>query len=623
MSRPATAAAGIEWRILEAGSGGLVLAADRSGYLPVLFSQSFGDAAGIPRGVDLLSTPAGRETALRARETGRPSASLLDLPMASPPGDNVLSVFVPVHAKPLTAAEGDRLRTQWNGAVVGTVDLGRLLAQAVVTTGLPRPLVHVQMLAGSSSSREDRRAITFGEDPMSAIFQRIPALPEPSPGTAFRLTRSFAALDHDWILTLDYSATVAPAPPWRQAVIWPAFALILTALASYAVMLETRRTRQAVDVADRRAEEIAAILDAIPALVWISTDPEGRRVIGNRVANALLNVPRDTNVSYDAGGIRQRQAIRMLREDGGEFAPDELPLRRAVALGRPVHDVAIDFRFGDGRRVEVIGNATPLFDSRGNVRGAIAAFVDVTERKKAEEQLRVSLERIETLSEKMMRIQDAERRLLAQELHDEIGQAMTAVKLRLQSIERLAELADSPALTENVSEALLAATQALAQVRGMALDLRPLQLDHHGLAETLRSLVDRQAAVGGWTVHFDENLGRVRLAPALEIACFRIAQEAMTNILRHADARQVWVSLRRDADWLCLTVRDDGRGFDTAATDLHAGRSLGLPGMAERARGVGGSMSIVSTPGDGTQLTARLPFAPGGTDDPPRKVSHA
>jgi signal transduction histidine kinase len=159
-------------------------------------------------------------------------------------------------------------------------------------------------------------------------------------------------------------------------------------------------------------------------------------------------------------------------------------------------------------------------------------------------------------------------------------------------------------------------------VRQLSLSLRPSQLDDLGLAAAVRSHVDRQARLAGLAAHFDAREALLGLSPEAETACFRVAQEAINNVLRHARARNLWVSLGANAGSVALSVRDDGGGFDLEAARRKAssGASLGLVGMEERIALAGGTLEIHSSPGSGTALVATFPAARGET---PRRLQRA
>jgi signal transduction histidine kinase len=202
-------------------------------------------------------------------------------------------------------------------------------------------------------------------------------------------------------------------------------------------------------------------------------------------------------------------------------------------------------------------------------------------------------------------VQEDERRSLARDLHDDIGQALTALKIQLESLAR----SDS-ALRARLEECVETTRHTLERVRQLSLSLRPLQLDDLGLVAALRSHLDRQARVGGLIPHFDAE-GAGEAPPEIETACFRIAQEAITNVLRHAQARNLWLRLFSADGRLALSLRDDGVGFDPEAARRRAaaGGSIGLVGMEERIAFAGGSLELRSAPGQGTVLLATFPLA--------------
>jgi two-component system sensor histidine kinase UhpB len=267
----------------------------------------------------------------------------------------------------------------------------------------------------------------------------------------------------------------------------------------------------------------------------------------------------------------------------------------------------------DGTPVDVLLAAAPLHDAADAVSGALYLLLDLTEL----EEVRASRARLQTLSQRLLNSQEAERRRIAQTLHDEIGQALTALKFNLEIAHDDLDLArGSGALAEGI--AMVA--QILQQVRTLALDLRPSVLDDLGLVAALRSYLDRQAQRGGIEGTFRlegsqaQRLESSRLPHTMEIACFRAAQEALTNVLRHAQARHVSVVLRADDDAVTLLIRDDGVGFDVAAAQGRAvaGGSMGLLGMQEQVALAAGQFAIASAPGSGTRIRIHFPLAPDG-----------
>ncbi len=212
------------------------------------------------------------------------------------------------------------------------------------------------------------------------------------------------------------------------------------------------------------------------------------------------------------------------------------------------------------------------------------------------------------LSKRLLAAQEAERRRVARTLHDQLGQLLTALELSLKS----ARKGTGAARDKELQHALKLLKQALAQTRDLSVELWPTVLDDLGLASALRGLVDRRVKWAGADVLLDAAAGRFTFE--VETAAFRIAQEALTNVARHALAKHVSIGLRVAGEVLELDIRDDGTGFDVerAWQRANAGASLGLLGMRERASLAGGLLEIESEPGKGTWVRVRLPAATRG-----------
>lgn len=220
-----------------------------------------------------------------------------------------------------------------------------------------------------------------------------------------------------------------------------------------------------------------------------------------------------------------------------------------------------------------------------------------------EAQLRDNTLQLQTLSRRVLEAQETERRRMAHELHDELGQALTAIKINLQTRSRFQNVSTDGLDAENIR----ILDDALQQVRRLALALRPSMLDDLGLGPALRWLGEQTATRGGFEVALNIPVLEPRLPPDMETACFRIVQEALTNITRHAGAKHVTIELQREDASMVLSVQDDGCGFDLAAVRARAidGGSIGVLGMQERAVLVGGQLDITSAPGQGSQLRLR------------------
>jgi PAS domain S-box-containing protein len=265
----------------------------------------------------------------------------------------------------------------------------------------------------------------------------------------------------------------------------------------------------------------------------------------------------------------------------------------------------------DGRERSFLCTVKQVCIQGGTV---LHTFHEITERKLAEsereaafEALQESQGRLEELSERLVQAQEMERRALARELHDDIGQVLTSIKLNLQAIKD--QTLDSESV-DRVSSVLDAVDGAIRRVQRISQDLRPSVLDDLGLVPALRSLVGRDAQHAPFDVSFYATPFKGRLPPELETAYFRIAQEAITNVMRHAEATHLSVALKIEEDVLVLSVQDDGKGFDVEAVfnGTEVDRSLGLLGMHERAHLIGGVFTINSTPGQGTEIWVRTPL---------------
>lgn len=278
------------------------------------------------------------------------------------------------------------------------------------------------------------------------------------------------------------------------------------------------------------------------------------------------------------------------------------------------------FRFGyriirfDGevRYVEKIVDVDR--DATGRPFRAIGALQDVTERHRAEEALREARDRLQHLSRRLLDVQEQERRHLARELHDEFGQLLATIGLHLHAARTLS----GDALRSRLDECDILLRRAGDEVRGLALELRPLLLESSGLDATVRWHAEQQQRATGTPIEVRGHLGEVPEEAA--IALFRVVQEALTNVARHAGARHAWIDLSQGDDVLEIAIRDDGIGFDVGVTMEHAAASdhTGIVGMGERVELLGGTLIVESEPGSGTVVRVSIPMrdALGGARGP-------
>lgn len=238
------------------------------------------------------------------------------------------------------------------------------------------------------------------------------------------------------------------------------------------------------------------------------------------------------------------------------------------------------------------------------LRRARDARAQLALREQAEAQARELLMHNQELARQLIAVQESERLALARELHDELGQGCAAVRAETALI-RLCGAADRAATLASVERADRAAQQLYQSVRGMLRRLRPANLDELGLVDALQELCEAWEERSGVPCIFHHETLPRELGDAVDIALYRVTQEALTNVMRHARASAVHVKLGRSAQGeLQLSVEDDGRGMDLAV----ATRGLGLLGATERAAALGGELEVRASPGAGVQLVLRVPM---------------
>jgi PAS domain S-box-containing protein len=287
-------------------------------------------------------------------------------------------------------------------------------------------------------------------------------------------------------------------------------------------------------------------------------------------------------------------------------------------LGQP-HDFEYRMIAADGRFVW-LRDLVVITLKDGKPAGLRGIMVDITTLKQSELKAEESTRRLRLMSRQLIELQEAERRHLARELHDEVGQTLTATKIILEGIkheatrvplegtmQKISPADPPPPLTNAVNHV----DHLLKIVRNLSLNLRPPMLDDFGLVSALRWLLDQHTKTTGRVVELDAQYEVEHPDSTIETACFRTAQEALTNVTRYSNAKKVSVHLHTGADGINLVVKDDGVGFNVPAAKIHArkGGSLGLLNMQERAALVGGNLTIISTPGTGTEIRACFPLA--------------
>jgi PAS domain S-box-containing protein len=270
----------------------------------------------------------------------------------------------------------------------------------------------------------------------------------------------------------------------------------------------------------------------------------------------------------------------------------------------------------DGRTVWIRDEAVAVRGADGTLLYWRGVILDITQRKEAEERLRRSLgvlrktvQQRRELARRLQNAQEAERQRIAADLHDDPIQVMSAVDMRLQMLAGFPETITTEALAGIEAEV----SGAIERLRSMLFELRPAALDREGLVPALRLYLERRAKSAGWEV---EVIDRVIQPPDPDLAAllYRIGQEAIVNVAKHASASRVEVEVSSAGDGVTLRVRDDGTGFTPDLDAPPAPGHLGVSTMVERAELAGGWARIVSAPGDGTTVECWLPIDAAAAD---------
>jgi len=281
---------------------------------------------------------------------------------------------------------------------------------------------------------------------------------------------------------------------------------------------------------------------------------------------------------------------------------EDWPITRSATNGESVMNEEIEILRGDGTRGVILANSAPVRDRAGKIIAAVMTNYDITERKYAE----LLRSRFKSY---LQDVREEERRRLARELHDEAGQELTAISMRLELLRhKLAEAGSADAAVNAELEELAAILRTTHQsLRRLAHALHPYMLEQFGLLESLRALSREVGGdSGGVKLSFAAPGDLPRLHPNTEISIYRIAQEALNNAFKHARPRAVGVRLEVLNGQVVLTVKDDGRGFDSSRGNGIGG--IGFASMYERADAAGGKLEVTSAEGEGTEVTLRVPY---------------
>ena len=275
--------------------------------------------------------------------------------------------------------------------------------------------------------------------------------------------------------------------------------------------------------------------------------------------------------------------------------------------GNPFYKRQFNIQHKQGRTFPVLCNVSVYRDEADQVKGAIACVRDISELQHLNlleaERARAD-KRIQQLTQQIINVQEAERRRISQDLHDDIGQSMTALILRLSSIQ-ISLLPDQQSVKAGIQEAIQSVEALTNQIRQLAYQLRPPSLDSMPLSKALASLCSLFAQKSGLAVHYSSDPDLPPIPNIQATALYRLAQEGLSNAVKQSQASSIWVNLDYADGEVGLSIEDNGRGLD----HKQIGYGMGLQGIRDRFLMANGSFDIESAPGKGTRLYGCLPLA--------------
>ena len=351
---------------------------------------------------------------------------------------------------------------------------------------------------------------------------------------------------------------------------------------------ERRRSERLLEESERR---LAQMIDASPEAITIASVEDGTFILVNPAAERLSGYTRDEMIGNSAVALGFWPDVEERRRLISDLQRSEAVYAREIRLRRK--DGGIRHLLASAAMIEFKDRQLVLFQG-----------IDITERKRAEQDLREHQELLRELSAHHESVREEERAHIAREIHDEMGQALTALKMDL-SVIGLESAKAAPRTAKEIQELKGRVDDIIQLVRDVATTLRPSALDL-GILSGIEWLVDEFQKRNGIRCGVKVEDGEIDLAEDRSIVLFRILQESLTNISRHANARNVEIRLRSNGTHVRLDVKDDGRGFDVEAA--RGRKTFGLLGMRERVIMLHGTLNITSVPAEGTQVSVSIPL---------------
>lgn len=366
------------------------------------------------------------------------------------------------------------------------------------------------------------------------------------------------------------------------------------------------RVLNVLDITEQKAQgarlasseaTLRQMMEKLPIAVWL-TDAEGNIRYSNPAARHIMGkntVPGSASATLEG----------WWSDSGSRLQANDWPLAKTLESRTLCMDQIIDVASEQGHTKTLVNSALPLLDSENVLEGAIVIVQDITSIRKKDQALASSKKKLRQLVSHQDRVREDERTRIAREIHDELGQHMTALRMDLGLI-RMKYAQDDAGLTDEINRMKEAIDETIGVLRNIASDLRPKALDM-GFVPAARWLLSTLQKRSDTIYELEVNDEDIVLSDATATTTFRILQESLTNIVRHARASRVTVLLRKNPSTFYMHIKDDGTGFNLQeASDKH---TFGLIGLKERAIMLDGDCTIDSKPGEGTVIRLEFPLS--------------
>jgi two-component system sensor histidine kinase UhpB len=360
-----------------------------------------------------------------------------------------------------------------------------------------------------------------------------------------------------------------------------------------AVVRDSTQRKQAEDALRRNEDRIRLIIDTIPIMAW-SILPDG-------------TVDFVSQRWMDYAGLSLEQESK---EPMGIIHPEDLPRATKkwlanMAAGEPSED-EMRLRRADGEYRWFLVRTEPLRDEKGNLVKWYGVSADIEDSKRAQDTLNQSYEEIRRLTEHLLKIREEERTRIARELHDELGQQLTVLKMDVSWLTKRVTSTDDATL-DKIKDLYALLDSTMQSVRRISHELRPVLLDELGLPAAMEWHLKEFEKRSAIKTYFSQPEEELQLDDTVKTNLFRIFQESLTNVARHSKATEVKVDFAQDVNQIALRIEDNGLGFNKkVVTDS---KTLGILGMRERAASFGWHYEIKTEPGHGTTVLVTIPFS--------------